>query len=239
MKNRKFGVEIEFHSNYIGYYGIIDLLRKNRIRVGRNYSNSHSIWRLGHDGSDLELKSPVFTGTEGFNALEKVMNILTKEGCRVTIRDGLHVHHDGPEFVRSVDNQLKLVAGWMANQKIINLMVKSTRVNRGACLDWTKKDFETYAKDPDPAYADRLSLNLNSLAYHNTIEIRKHEGTLDYGQAEAWILFGQNFINNCLDRVYPIPPIDDLETFLRRIRVPAKARHNLLQKARKPRGRTV
>lgn len=230
MKDRKFGVELEFSSNGLGTYGINNILE---------VIDADANWDIGRDGSDIELRSPILQGTKGFKELKKVMNALLKEGCSTTTTDGLHIHHDAPEFANSRENTILLVKSWYQNQDAIFKFVKSNRKNSWACGSWGINDIKQLEKDIFHngggfyGYYHRKSLNIDSLDDHGTIEIRLHEGTLNYDETEAWIKFGQKFLDSCIIRKNPIPKLSDEDLLLKRIRVARKTELALKEKAKR------
>ena len=225
MRDRAFGVEIEFNTNGYGEYWIRKELRRNRID-----------WRIGHDGSELELKTPILQGTKGFKELKTVMNFLKESGCKANSYDGLHIHHDAPDFIRDEEAVLRLVKSWHENRNIVNSFVSQSRRRNSHCPHWEIEDIHRLEEGLYNGYGGiksfgRNSLNVLSLEEHGTIEIRLHEGTLDYDQAEAWIKFGQKFINSCASRKRHIPELTERDLLLRRIRVAKRTQKTLEEKA--------
>lgn len=222
--DRRFGVEIEFDSNGLGYNGIDELIT--------NFPSLKE-WSLHEDGSELELGSPILQGANGFKQLKKMMYVLNDVGCFVTHNDGLHIHHDAPEFVNNIDNVIKLVQSWNENEPTIFKFVDEYRRNYGACPSWNEYDIETMINERKIISYERHSLNVVNLANRRgTIEIRLHEGTLDYDEAYSWIKFGQNFIDSVLEEVNSMPNINDPNLLLKRVRISRKAKKILGNKAK-------
>lgn len=234
MRDRRFGVEIEFGSRQVNYTQVRELLRRSRLFKGAsNWGNN-----VGHDGSGIEVRSPILQGKDGFKQLETILHFLREDcGGYVTRSDGLHVHHDAPEFVGDFDAIVRLVKSWSANQEVIKQMVHPARTY-AACPRWTR-DYITALEQvaqANPAQLiqqrwGRRALNIDSLREHGTIEIRQHEGTLDFDKAKSWIEFGQHFIESALNRKRPIPCADAPDVLLKRVRVPKKSSERLLQVA--------
>lgn len=229
MRERRFGVEIEFGSRQTNHVQVRNLLRQSRLFKGASRWGDN----VGSDGSGIEVRSPILQGKDGFKQLEAVLHYLKEEcGGYVTRADGLHVHHDAPEFIGDFDALVRLVKSWSANQEVIKKMVHPARTYN-ACPRWTR-DYVTALERTDPALAihqgwGRRALNIDALREHGTIEIRQHEGTLDFDKAKSWIEFGQHFIESTLNRKRPIPCADAPDVLLRRVRVPKKASEHLLQ----------
>lgn len=236
MRNRRFGVEIEFDSNSLGASRVVNILRDAFDRVGYRRWNFSD--RLDYDGSELELRTPILSGKEGFKKLELVMNTLDRAGCFTTDSDGLHVHHDAPEFTHNIDNCIRLVKSWKANRHLIYRFVEEYRTEASwdgeaggywACPGWTDSQIETMERDRQIPHWDRNDLNLMSLNRHGSIEIRLHEGTLYYPEAKSWILFGQRFIDRVVrHRMYESK---DATNLLEKVKVNPEAKRQLLSKA--------
>lgn len=77
----------------------------------------------------------------------------------------------------------------------------------------------------------RADLNLSSLRSHGTVEIRLHEGTMDYEKLRHWIKFGQRFLASVLDRKRPIPQLTEPEELVKRVRLSKKDAEALLARA--------
>lgn len=199
ISNRGFGVEIECG---IDPEVASDVLGQNGLR-----------WDIDEDGTWSEIRTPVLRGREGLDTLKRAFDLLKGAGAYVTDSDGMHVHHDAPEFGgrRGYNKELllRLVKSWGSCTDVIDNLVAPDRVGVWAAPKaWEAHklaDFENALLDFDDGYdyrlyAQRGDLNVNSLDYHGSLEIRQHQGTLDYEVAEAWILFGQRFIESVVGR---------------------------------------
>lgn len=197
-------------------------------------------WSVGSDGSGVELRTPILQGEQGYDALREVMERLKAEGAYVTNADGMHVHHDAPEFVESPEQCLRLVRSWINNIDSIHEMVAPRRRQSGACPSWQQRDLNALndwlgiararASDPyDDRYyddygLDRNDLNLAALDEHGSIEFRLHEGTLDADVAVSWIQFGQRFLHETLDRKLAMRASPNDLALMSRLKLSAKAR---------------
>ena len=157
------------------------------------------------DGSGVEIPSPVLRGPQGLRELRNVMQLLRDNGFRAGGPDGLHVHHDAPEFT---DEGLlaHTVELWEDNFEHITRFVDparrgtswaSPRRERGYAERY--EEFKKSKKIADLPSWRTCALNImpiqNSYRGHDpNIEIRLHEGTLDFRKAAAWIHFGQAFL---------------------------------------------
>lgn len=233
MKDRAFGVEIEFNSNGLGRSGVANVLREafDRNELRRWYFMDRMHW----DGSEIELKTPILRGKEGFAKLELVMNTLSEAGCYTTYEDGLHVHHNAPEFTHNISNCIRLVKNWQANRHIIYQFVDPGRVTDSygdyhwACPGWSDDAVRSLEKNQEIPMWDRNDLNLCSLSKHGTVEIRLHEGTLNYPEAESWIKFGQSFLDRTLK--HAMRDSKDATKLLKKVQVSRSAEKVLIDKA--------
>jgi hypothetical protein len=248
MRDRKFGVEIEFDSNGVGNAaigdemvsaGFYDWVGEKITRYTYYDENpTHYYDDIGSDGSELEIRSPILQGASGFKSLKKVIDLLNGLGCRTTNLDGLHVHHDAPEFVDNKPMIIKLLKSWEANQEHVSKFVSRNRLGRGACPQITSDSiymFENQTRNNLRYQIEntlfRANLNCRSLYEHGTIELRYHEGTLDWDNMESWIRFGQSFINGVVNRKNPIVKAETPVVLLNRLKTSKKAHVNLVQKA--------
>lgn len=235
MKNRRFGVEIEFGSGDLGSDGVRRVLHNAFDRAGYRRWNLQQ--RIGWDGSELELRTPILRGKEGFDKLALVMNTLSDNGCYTTSDDGLHVHHDAPEFTHNIDNCIRLVKSWKANRHLIYKFVNSDRtydIYEGegaywACPGWSDEEISALERNREIPGWSRNDLNLLALREHGSIEIRLHEGTLDYPEAESWIKFGQRFIDRTLK--HAMRDSKDVSNLLKKVAISPTAEKKLLNKA--------
>lgn len=205
--NRQFGVEIECKSNGFGISGTVKLLRDNGLNDWAS--------KVYEDGSEVELPSPILKGPEGLGQVKKVMDLLVDNGFTTTTYDGMHVHHDVDDL--NLKQLLQIFKSWQENQEEIEKIVQHQRRNGEFCQHLTRYDLEyierNISANLDTARTDKYrGMSLYNHAYSRTVEIRLHEGTLNFENARAWILFGQAFITNVAQRSFPLPklPLSDL-----------------------------
>lgn len=245
--DRKFGVELEFDFQGQGTLAVENLLYRNGF--SRWAEDVHE------DGSEIEISSPILQGAAGFRELKGVMQLLTAHGGNCYRSDGGHVHHDAPEFIDDPTATERLLDSWVNNRHLIEQFVEASRRNSYVCPPWAAPDikrFKTHINDPPIVHeysidaimrwrgvdrdraiklascwsGNRNDLNLSSLGEHGTIEIRLHEGTLDFNVLYPWIKFGQYLLNEALKRKRPIPQLKKPEELLTRCRAakhPAEA----------------
>ncbi len=234
MRERRFGVEIELGMPY----GVGPSQTKALIKETPGLEH----WAEGYihsDGTGVEIPSPILQGRKGLNELRMMMKLLTDNGGYVTGQDGLHVHHDAPDYLNNGDAVERLIETWSENQTNVDLLVHASRVNHWACSrNWHKSSVENFKRQRAHnnrsrgfGYWGRGALNIDSLNEHGSIEFRQHEGTLDFATAAAWIRFGQAFLDSVIarKRVLTCKTPDEL---LKRIRTAKGASTLLLTKNR-------
>lgn len=241
MSNRLFGVEIECYApegnddSWNGENGVdytVDLLEEAGYI---DWAGLVSIDESLSNGYGVEVKSPPMSGTSGYQNVKLIMNFLKRRNYWVDSSCGFHVHVDAPEFKNNSRLIKKAVKAWMRNQHLINNMVASYRVDNDYCESWSQddlNDLETclaeYDGNSDSTH--RGAINVGSLPYHGTIEIRQHEGTLNSEEAVAWIKFCQAFVDTITGTT--VQKISSEELFLKRLKVERNASRFLTTKAR-------
>lgn len=204
---RKFGVEIE----YIGDNHSVEREMTARGLIcnveGYNHQIRRNTWKIVTDASvsgGYELVSPPLSGQDGLNQLEKACEALAAGGARVSRACGLHVHHDvsdldAPAFGR-------LARGWSRNQSATDRLVAASRRSS----QWAQpleehevRHIEALASMEDQVVRSHLSgyrinryrsLNVACYPRYGTVEIRQHQGTLNFKKIAAWMAYGQAFI---------------------------------------------
>lgn len=225
LTDRRFGVEVE-----CGLKGDSDRAKELFEEVDLRG------WDIHTDGSGVEACSPILQGEEGLTTLQQAMSVLLEGGAYITNADGLHVHHDAPEFIAKPGLILRLVQSWRANEERIHEMVAPMRRDYLCCPSWTDETYgllEQWASGACPPgmgvrnergpHIGRKDLNISAIAKHGTVEIRLHEGCLDFDTAAAWIAFGQKFIDKVLASDKPVPKVKSAREFLTAIALNAEA----------------
>lgn len=212
MRDRFFGVEIE-HGNPQGWEYVRSQLAAAFPELHRPGHKNLTL-TVGYDGSGVEVRTPPLIGAEGFRTLRSLFSYLRKIGGYTTESDGMHVHFDAPEFLAQPELIVTLAKNWTANENVLLPFVAVRRHRRGSCTrDLTDNalpvPYGVSIKELEAALAAgqpiqeiqrrRGALNLRALQEHGTVEVRLHEGTLEYGQAAAWIRFCIALINASAD----------------------------------------
>ena len=201
--DRMFGIEFEFNIPNLRHirddYGYNSKHKALRNLLSENGMKDFSV---GADGSEFEVRTPPLSGPNGFKRVKNFLDLVTSIGGRASLNsDGLHVHHDAPEFVGNMPRIIRIVENWVENQDEIFKLVNSRRHYYGPCPAWNEDDLNTLRESDTltSGYYGRKNLNIMALNRHGTIEIRLHEGTLDYETVFSWVRFGQAFIAKALD----------------------------------------
>lgn len=213
---------------YPGPNHVKTLLRENGFAEWANLTTGDSSLT---SGPGVEIKSPILTGKNGFDELNRMFNFLNEQGFWVDECCGMHVHHDAPEYYDDFRLTMRLVKSWKENQHLIANMVDSERLDNEYCPEWTDDEIQYHEDEGHFRNAERNSLNVASLRRHQSIEIRLHEGTMNYEEAESWIKFGQSFIDSVSGRRRPLKPLTNEELLMRRIKVEKNAARFLTTKA--------
>jgi hypothetical protein len=201
---RRFGVEIEF-------FGISrDRARlavsEAGIQLSSGYGHNGSAWNLKSDGSvtgsGLELVSPPLSGDDGLEQVKVVLRALRAAGARVDRTCGLHVHHEVRDL--GAVGVVRFARSWSNNQELIDwLVAPSRRDNGGYCRRLDSSDLSAMnrvsAGDRSVPCRDRYRVvNVSSYSRYGTVEVRQHQGTLEFRKVEAWIRLGQSMLDACL-----------------------------------------
>jgi hypothetical protein len=230
--DRKFGIEFEFQmpiSPVMDDYGY-----ENKNLAVKNLLSDCGFgdWSVGHDGSEFEVRTPILQGSHGFKQVKNFLGLILDHGANVTNADGLHVHHDAPEFKGNKPLVMRLVENWYENQNEIMKLAHSRRRNGSPCPAWNQFDLtqlNNMNEDGD-FYYGRKNLNISSLRRHGTIEVRLHEGTLDYEEVFSWVRFGQAFIARAVNDTPKMSRADSPNDLLKRVRISRNASRFITKK---------
>jgi hypothetical protein len=171
-------------------------------------------------------------GKAGYEELEAVMNALVAGGCVVNRADGMHVHHEALEYKENTDLVVRAMASWHNNTDNINKLVAARRATSGVCRPLTPEEIEGYKVQKRAIGGRYRAFNPVPLGSKGTIELRLHEGSLDYTKAAAWVEFGQAFLARVPQYRKPIRKFKNVDTLLNRLQVSKAAKERLLVAAR-------
>lgn len=201
---RKFGVEMEF-------YGDRDLLIREMRNRGvtcnaEGYNHQvRSAWKVVTDGSvygGWELVSPPLAGVNGMDQLRKACEALAAANCTVQRSCGLHVHHDCSDLdARALG---RLFRSWHRAQAAIDQLVAPSRRRSQWARPLSDAEVANVEALPNTRpetvrsqfrFVDRYrALNVACYPRQGTIEVRQHQGALNFAKISAWVEFGQALI---------------------------------------------
>lgn len=228
-EERKFGIELEGYG--LSRLEICEHLEQEKIltSIGDTYSKSKGKWTVGTDGTiqhsyPIEIISPILSGSNSFNQIEKVCKILNRIGLQTDSRCGFHIHWSVPDYTgRDTINLLRLYAKY---EKVLDLFFDpSRRENKNQnCRSLIKQEgiswiyslnkpfyyqahqiaqeFEktqTLEHTTSLPSARHHKVNLCSINKYGTVEFRQHQGTFDFEEIKNWIIFSQQLVNRARD----------------------------------------
>ncbi len=215
MKTLKFGIEIETVGlSREQLAGAIQGATGGTARdEGRGWqiTDAHGrSWRVVPDGSlgglhSGEIVSPIL-GYEDIEELQNVVRAVRTAGARADATTGIHIHIDGSRFnAKSITNLVKLIH---KQEQLLEhaLGVSESRLSRycrsidpGFMQRLEARRPRTMQEVSDAWYGYRnqspqrydqsryRGLNLNSLFFRGTLELRYFNGTLHAGEVKAYV----------------------------------------------------
>jgi hypothetical protein len=205
---RPFGIELEYEYPGTSYTQVRRIARRHDPRRADG-------WTAGNDGGEdgVELRSPKSTW-DHWPTIRAIMRELQPMGhvCR---SDGFHLHLDASDFTR--DETLVPLALWHQLEPAIFRLVTSSRRANHYCA--SVRQVASWADIRQVALSGWRNTNnarVQTLyscryafvpqTYHNTFEIRAHQGTMNSRKVKYWILLFQAFVAAARQR-----SIDDVE----------------------------
>lgn len=201
---RKFGIEIEFIGDR---YAVARELEARGVAV-HNSGYTHRVmrqWKIVTDASvnnGYELVSPPMKGAAGIEQLRLACEALAAAGATTNRSCGLHVHHDVSDLAPAAFG--RLFRAWSNNQRNTDGLLAASRRNsqwaRPLRIEEVQHAEALTSTDRHAAanhfrYADRYrSLNVAAFGRYGTVEVRQHQGTINFDKIAAWVAFGQAFI---------------------------------------------
>lgn len=202
--------------------------------MAQDYNPKYDTYSVTSDGSGIEVRTPILSGDEGYEELDHVMRFLNKQGCWVSVSDGMHVHI-GAKFLEDDEDAVeRLARTWESNQRLIGRMCSDHRTGRGSCASLNQDEiaalgkvrpqspgYPTYPNHPK-FWGGRKSLNLQNVPHKGTVEFRLHEGCLDPRKAIAWVQFCQHLVDFAENERKPIT-CPTKRSFLKTLGVPQES----------------
>lgn len=208
-KNRKFGCEFEFSTDWLISYNIIkpiitSLYGKDSLKAKQEWFKSNNNYRQWHFKTDsttaCELCTPISTYKK-LNKILKVIKNIKLKNIKVSKKDALHVHLDASDL-----DPKKILLMWLKYEKVIFNMFPKHRQNNMYCPKAIKgiiknklvanyfKEAEEGSKEHHYAISFYFYKTNKKNAKRNTVEIRIAEGTTDYKFVKNWIIFCLYFV---------------------------------------------
>lgn len=177
MPNKNYiGIELEFNrkeSNDIGTNGLAELFKKaglaRHVCVTIDGSCGHEVTVIVEQ-DNFEVK------------LREIMAVINKEGYKVSINCGTHVHLD----MRNRDIKLAYNNLYMAQKFLRKFLTKERRSNRYCSVN-NYSSFDEQLEHQKSNSDRYCGINTLSLKKHGTLEIRMHQGTLNADNLVTWI----------------------------------------------------
>lgn len=208
---RRYGVEVE-----VCYAPRCNAI-PNRIK---------DLWEGKGDGSlpeyGIELASVPMRGDEGLRAIRELCEYAVANNWAVTGRAGLHLHIDLSEFkVTSggrLPNQEPLAAvafGYLMTYRLWSCFIAPPRIKSTFCQQhniFSRSQVPTLLQMDTVKFINKLLCgedrgearykwaNFQSFKRHGTLEIRSHQGTIDYEKISNWIKAHLRFTDWCIER---------------------------------------
>ncbi|MAK49782.1 amidoligase family protein [Marinobacter sp.] len=208
-----FGVEMEYKGVWNSTVtSVLTNAGINAKMIGYSGGHPSGVWRVTTDatvserynystgeGLGGEIVSPVLTVANGFAELKKVCDAVnTLNDLSITSACGIHVHLYHPDMTCNIAKKVALRYGDFSAY-INGFLPRSRRTNRWAqnvvrLKNWLQQDTSNTLYQLGRRYPDKYySVNLRSLAKHQTIEFRQHGGSTDYTKISNWVKFLMGF----------------------------------------------
>lgn len=166
------------------------------------------------DGQGLEAVSPILQGADGYEQVKKMVDAMRAAGGSIDRTCGFHVHHDVRDM--TADQVAYLLSFYMDNQTVIDTMLapsrRSSRSNQWCrpYQDEEKRRIKQMAKSGQgfANYYERYkTINVQSFAKYGSIEIRQHQGTLNFSKIVNWVKFGQAIVEAAIKNGHNDAPV--------------------------------
>jgi len=173
-----------------------------------------SIVGVSEDGSlddtGVEIQTPPSSGVEFEKIVRAVTKTINDRDCVATKSCGLHIHIDARDFRYRPAVLSKILRTYYALEPMLLSILPDSRYDNHFCQLMRKlynyNDLsvrginqleEVWYKEPEKCLRDQrksgkyddsryAGLNLHSLFYRGSIEIRYHSGTIDYEKIKHW-----------------------------------------------------
>jgi hypothetical protein len=162
---------------------------------------ANKAWGSKYDGSIVgkEFVTSKINGDAGARAVSNLYEVAINNRWTVDTRCGYHLHLDMTN--ESVDGLKAITGAYAHTAGVWRRFVASSRVNNEWCRDNSFGDFESIATNHGwRTYCDTRGsryqwLNWRAYLSHKTVEVRIHEGTLDYMAIVNWVKAHTSFVD--------------------------------------------
>lgn len=226
--NRRFGVEIEM-------FGV----DRHTIRRFLETTPGLSGWRVKGDCSirganGNEVVSPPLQGQAGMDQLRQVLAFLRERGGQVNRSCGGHIHLEARDM--QAEGIVRFVESYHAHQDLIDFLVApSRRGDQTYCGRYYEGEIDSMKRNHASRgylYGERYkNVNVTSFGRHGTVEIRQHQGTLNFNKFESWILMCMAIADNVMETTQPLTARRSLRDFFRALDLDEDAASFLLGRA--------
>lgn len=176
--NRYVGIELEFCAPIKEINFAIELFKSGIHKFAQLKHDGSLRPQMGETGYELAI---LLKETELKSGMKRVCDLLKKVNAQaVDRRCGLHVHIDMRKRNKDV-----VYSNFVSCQNVLLKLVHPDRRNNEFCQSVTSKKFPIeFTGDRHERYK-----TVNAAAYYKyrTLEIRMHEGSIDYNQIVNWV----------------------------------------------------
>jgi hypothetical protein len=165
-------------------------------------------WHAKHDASlpqgGVEYASAILQGDEGLKIVEQMCNYAAEKRWAVDQAAGLHLHvglkDDSEMAVASV------CVGYHLTRAVWMCFVSPSRTQSKYCVNHKSSPEDLQKKAPDEIISlltdseeRRRWVNWHAYKTHKTVEIRLHQGTLNYDKIANWVKAHTRFVDWCVE----------------------------------------
>jgi hypothetical protein len=180
-----------------------------------------ALWHGKQDGSlpewGVELASVPLSGDEGLSVIRQLCEYAEQNKWAVTGRAGMHLHMDMSEFGAGT-NQEPLAAiafGYLMTYRLWSCFIAPPRLKSTFCQRhniFSREQVPTLLKLPTADFIKKLMsgedrgearykwVNFQAFKRHRTVEVRSHQGTIDYEKISNWIKAHLRFADWCVEQ---------------------------------------
>lgn len=202
-KNRKFGCEFEFSTNFDEVAKnvkpiITKLYGKNSIKIKKEHylSVRNKKWHLKTEATtECELTTPIST-IKDLPKILKVITHLKQNNTKITSSDSIHIHMSAPDV--EIKN---IIVSWLFIECCILKCFNKNRQNNEFCpkLNQSKnkktKISSVYKKALELSQDHHAIISLQYYKTRETVEFRLSQATFKASFIEGWIKFCMHYLN--------------------------------------------